>query len=244
MVICVHDLIQKSGEAQLETAAIDAWNSQLTYAELNNLSSSFGAYLASYGVGPEVFVPLCLERSSWVPLAMLSVLIAGGAFVLLDALHPIQRMKEVCSTVKATLIVTSKGNIANVAKLGLQMILTDNMAVWSKENGILKAKVKPTNAAYAMFTPGRTGRPKWVVLEHRSYSTSALAHSSATDMQSGSRVLDFASYAFDGSIIGTSTALIMGRCVCIPSEVDRKRDLAGASRQLGVTWAIITYLSA
>ncbi len=239
--VCIHTLIQQRSSTQPEAPAVCAWDGKLTYAELDAYSSFFGIYLANKGVGPEVYVPLCFEKSKWVPVAMLGVLKAGGAFVLLDPSHPIQRMQEICCAVEATVIVTSKEQAADVAKLNLEVILVDdNKDSWPKVLGDSKAEAKPANAAYSMFTSGTSGIPKGVVIEHRSFSSSALAHSSAIEMDSNSRVLQFSSFAFDVSLTEILTTLIVGGCVCIPSEIDRRHDLAGTSHRLGVTFAIFT----
>jgi amino acid adenylation domain-containing protein len=238
---CIHELVQKRGLTQPKAPAICAWNGTLTYAELDSRSSSFATYLGNKGVRPEIYVPLCMEKSSWVPVAMLGVLKAGGAFVLLDPSHPIQRMQDVCQAVEANMIITSRENAAKTSKLGLEVILADdNTDAWWKDHKFSKTMGTPDNAAYVMFTSGTTGTPKGAIIEHRSFCTSALAHSRAMGMDSGSRVLQFASYAFDASLIEILTTLIVGGCVCIPSEANRKRDLAGASCQLRVNFALFT----
>ena len=59
------------------------------------------------GVGPDVFVPLCFEKSIFALVAMLGVLKADGAFMLLDPGVPDQRMRQLCSQVNASVAVTS-----------------------------------------------------------------------------------------------------------------------------------------
>jgi non-ribosomal peptide synthetase component F len=84
-----------------------AWDGDLTYGELDALSSALAEHLAERGVGPEVFVPLCFEKSRWTIVAMVGVMKAGGMFVLLDPSHPAARLRGICRDVSATLIMAS-----------------------------------------------------------------------------------------------------------------------------------------
>src|SRR5690606_9887474 len=67
--------------------------------------------------------------------------------------------------------------------------------------------VAPSNPAYIIFTSGTTGKPKGTVIEHGSFCTGALAHAEAMFMRPDSRVLQFASYTFDASIMETLSCL-------------------------------------
>ena len=95
--------------------------------------------------------------------------------------------------------------------------------------------VTPTNVAYAIFTSGTSGKPKGAIIEHRAICSSAMAHTKGIGMDATSRVLQFASYAFDACIMEILSALIVGACVCIPSEQGRTDDLAGEVRRLQAT---------
>lgn len=239
--VCVHHMIQERIRAQPEAPAICAWDGQLSYGELDTLSSSFAAYLVHRGVRPEVYVPIISEKSRWVPVAMLAVLKAGGAFVLLDPSHPVSRLEETCQTIGATNIVASKEMADTAARLARDVILTNQKYPENSSQALLASvQVRPGNVAYSVFTSGTSGKPKGAVIEHRAFSSSAVAHARATDMDATSRVLQFASYAFDACLTEMLTALIVGACVCIPSEVGRTRDLAGEARRLQPNWAILT----
>lgn len=238
---CIHDLIRNRCDTQPGAPAVCAWNGQLTYAELDVLSSSVAYELIAHGVGPETFVPVCLEKSLWTPVAMLAVLKAGGAFVLLDPSHPTQRMEEICRAVKSTVMLVSKETAGRVARLAADAIIIDNGTTdWTKVCKDITIAVQPGNAAYTVFTSGTSGKPKGVVIEHRSLATTAVAHSRAMNMHAQSRVLQFASYAFDACLLEILTVLIVGGCVCVPSEDERQRDLAAASRRMQVNWMFLT----
>jgi non-ribosomal peptide synthetase component F len=65
---------------------------KLTYKELNEKSNQLAHYLKTLGVGPEIIVGLCLERSLEIVIAILAVLKAGGAYLPLDLSHPKERI--------------------------------------------------------------------------------------------------------------------------------------------------------
>ncbi|KAI1121602.1 hypothetical protein F5Y10DRAFT_97467 [Nemania abortiva] len=235
---CVHQMFQDRAHTQPEALAIYAWDGQFTYAELDALSTCLAVRLVQGGVGPEVYVPIYSEKSCWVLVGMLAVLKAGGAFVLLDPSHPIDRLEEMCRTAHATMIVASKQNAKIAGQLAPEVFITGVHT--SPQPPLAAVVVTPSNVAYAVFTSGSTGHPKGVAIEHRAFCSSAVAHAAATNMDHTSRVLQFASYAFDACLTEMLTALIVGACVCIPSELGRVTDLVGEARRLKPNWALLT----
>jgi amino acid adenylation domain-containing protein len=231
-------MIQDRARTQPDAPAICAWDGQFTYAELDALSTSFAAHLIRHGVGPEVYVPIYSEKSRWVPVAVLAILKAGGAFALLDPVHPIARLQEMCRTLGATKVVASTRNAELASQLAPEIFLTG--ASDSGQATPLAVGVEPSNVAYVVFTSGSSGRPKAVAIEHRSFCSGAVPHAAAIHMNSESRVLQFASYAFDACIIEIVTSLIVGACICIPSEEGRTGNLAGEARRLQPNWAVLT----
>ncbi|KAE8868654.1 hypothetical protein PTNB29_02565 [Pyrenophora teres f. teres] len=93
---CIHDLFTEQAAARPDAPAICAWDGELTYGELDALSSKLAGHLVQLGVKAEDVVPLCFEKSMWTVVAMLAVLKAGGAFLLLDPSLPTERLAVMC----------------------------------------------------------------------------------------------------------------------------------------------------
>lgn len=241
---CVHKLIQKHCQAQADAPAVSAWDGDFTYGELDKLSNALASRLSDHGVGPEVFVPLCFEKSRWTPMAMVGVMKAGGAFVLLDPLHPEARLQSICSTVSADLILASVQHQALAARLAKRMLVVgpewSMCCKYDSRPNATSAVVTPSNAIYAVFTSGSTGTPKGVVITHSAFSSGVLPYNQALQLRNQARILQFASHAFDASIIDMFTAFLSGSCVCIPSERARNNNLAAFITQYNVTWAHFT----
>lgn len=236
----VHHLIKKQVEANPAGPAICSWDGEMTYARLDEITSAVAAYLIDVGVGPEVFVPLCFEKSLWTIVAMLSVMKAGGAFVPLDAAAPASRLRTVVGEVGATIAIFSKEQYAKHPDLTPTRILLDDDLVASLANqpAKLSLTVTPANAAYVIFTSGSTGTPKGTVIDHRAYCTGALSHKEGLQMKD--RVLQFASYAFDASLVEILSTLVQGGCVCVPSEEERRGNIAEAINRMKVNWMVLT----
>ncbi|KAK1912702.1 hypothetical protein P3342_004638 [Pyrenophora teres f. teres] len=240
---CVHDLFVEQAKAQPNASAVCAWDGELTYGELDELSSKLAAHLVQLGVKREDVVPLCFEKSMWTVVAMLAVLKAGGAFVPLDPDHPASRHLEMFKQTGAQVVLTSSQHAMLFASLVRHQVTVSKASTNQLDAAVMHithSLVQPTDAAYVMFTSGSSGIPKGVVLEHRAVSTSCLSHGRAFGIKNTTRVLQFASYVFTDSIVEIITTLVYGGCICVPSDSDRRNDLARTINAFNVNWAILT----
>ncbi|EAS31819.2 amino acid adenylation domain-containing protein [Coccidioides immitis RS] len=244
---CIHHLIQRQCFDQPAAEAICAWDGSLTYAELDDLSSSVMHVLHGYSIGPETIVPLLFEKSKWTAVSMFGVLKAGAAFVLLDPAHPDERLQVICQDVGANVILTSTLYKQTSSGLADTVIVVPYIADISgpEDTATVIRREKKTsstsrNAAYVSYTSGSTGKPKGIVIEHASMCTNALSSSEAQNLTGSSRVLQFASYAFDVSIHETLVPLMLGGCVCVPSDSQRVNNLQEAIIELCVNWMELT----
>lgn len=220
--------------------AVSSWDGELTYGELDRLSSSLAGHLAEQGVRCGMFVPLCFEKTKWTVIAMLGVIKAGGAYVLLDPSYPSKRMESICQDVEATILVASHQTIEKVQELVDNVVVVDETSpIWSG-NPDWSRPVNSQDALYAAFTSGSTGRPKGIVVEHGAFCTRALANGALLELNKHSRVLQFASYAFDVSHRDILFTLIHNGTICIPSDTDRVNNLELFINRHQVNWASIT----
>ena len=239
---CVHDLFKEQAVAHPDTEAICAWDGSLTFSELDEHATRLSRYLSRLGVGPETIVPFCFEKSMWAVVAILGIMKAGGACAPLDPFHPRARQMSVVDQVNATVILTSTRQFESFRDAAKMVVTIDasSIAQMDLDQEPRIGPEKPNNAVYVIFTSGSTGTPKGVIWEHRMLCTAIRAHGAALKITSDSRVLQFASYIFDASVLEVITTLLHGGCVCIPSDFDRINDIAKAIRQMNITWAFLT----
>ena len=238
----IHDLVFKQGVLQPNAEAICAWDGTLSYREMCDHAAVFAHYLVSLGLEKEMFVPVCMDKSAWMVVAILGVLAAGGAYVPLDPAHPASRHAEIIEDVGAKFVIClpkyTQRYTANVETvLAVDRSVFDTMKMSSKRP---LGRSSSTNMAYALFTSGSTGKPKGIVTEHASFVTSVSAFGPVVHLNRGTRAFHFASLTFDAAVMEIWGALIFGGCVCIPSEEDRLNDVAGAMSAMRIEWTFCT----
>ncbi|HET9898345.1 MAG TPA: amino acid adenylation domain-containing protein, partial [Streptosporangiaceae bacterium] len=220
----VHQLVQARAAAAPDTVALVCGSRSLTYAELNSRANQLARLLRDYGVGPEVFVGVCLERSAEMVIALLAILKAGGAYVPLDAAYPADRLSYMIRQAGAP-IVLAHDNTADLLPAGLwQVINLDTdlappvQAGPGSGAGDLPELVKGDNACYVIFTSGSTGQPKGVVTVHRNV-TELLHGGECLSLSPADTVLQLASLSFDVSTFEIWAPLAAGARLVLPPPV-------------------------
>lgn len=233
---CIHEEFEEIVLSQPHAPAVCAWDGEFTYEELRAHSTALAQYLVTLGVGPETFVPICMDKSAWVMVAMLGILIAGGAFVPLDPASPAVHHQEMIKDVNTNVLICSAQYERRFDSVVNKTVCVDKATVSrlfdssTVQDELHRATSR--NAAYVIFTSGSTGRPKGALVEHRAITTSSAAMRETLLMSPSSRMFQFASFTFDVSVLETLTTLTYGGCICIPSEDMRTRTVAEAISSL------------
>jgi len=242
---CIHFAIGRRVRESPNSPAVNAWDGDLTYQELSNLSNRIAKHLVDLGVGPEVLVPICFEKTVWSIVSLLAIMKAGGACVPLDPAHPRSRHLTIIENLDASLIVCSQSLEGLCEGLGLRVVTVSpstvqKLPIDDEAFDPEKILVGPSNLAFAVFTSGSTGQPKGIIIEHRAMCTSARDHGAAMKFGPHTRVIQFAAFTYDDSFSDVFTTLIHGGCICMPSEYDRLNDLAGSIVRMNVNQACLT----
>jgi amino acid adenylation domain-containing protein/non-ribosomal peptide synthase protein (TIGR01720 family) len=239
---CIHHMVEEQVYKQQNALAVCSWDGELTYAQLEQVSNRLAQHLIGVGVGPSVMVPFCFDKSLWAVVSMLAILKAGGCFVAVDPSHPRGRLENIIRETNASISITEPRHVVALQDLTETSIIVEPSFINKLRfvAGPPKTGVLPQDPAVVVFTSGSTGTPKGIVLEHAALSSSIIAHGPILQIGTSSRVLQFASHAFDVSIGEIFTTLTLGGCVCIPSNNDRMNNLVGAINSLAVNWAYLT----
>ncbi|HEX7773396.1 MAG TPA: condensation domain-containing protein, partial [Pyrinomonadaceae bacterium] len=168
--ICLHQLFEAQVELTPSATAVVYEDSSLTFTELNARANQLAHYLRTLGVGPEVRVGICMERSTTMLVAVMAVLKAGGAYLPLDPTYPQERMAFILNDGQALVLLTQERLMAVLPEHDGQTVYVDRdqeaIALESEQNPL--NLTTPENIAYVIYTSGSTGQPKGVMLRHGS----------------------------------------------------------------------------
>ncbi|MEU8045640.1 amino acid adenylation domain-containing protein [Micromonospora echinofusca] len=218
---CVHELFSRQVHARPDAVAVTRDGHDMTYRDLDRRANGLAHRLRRLGVGPDVPVAVCVERSAEAVVALLGVLKAGGAYVPLDPEHPDDRLAFVCGDSGATLLVTDqRERTFGIAR----PVLLDNSdeEISGEDVQPPPVEVRPEHLAYIIYTSGSTGTPKGVMVEHGNLVALLGSTSARFDFRPDDVWTLFASLAFDVSVWEMWGALLHGaRLVVVPNEVRR-----------------------
>ena len=196
---CVHELFETQVERTPEAIALIFEDETLTYRELNERANQLAHYLLRLGVGPEIILGLCVERSPLLLVGLLGILKAGGAYVPLDPAWPETRMSFILNDAGVNLVLTQAHFSEKLSCCGVKSIALDaewqTIAQESKRNPA--TGVQAENLVYVSYTSGSTGVPKGVMIFHRALVSRVTSMVRNYRLSVGQRVLQFVSFSFD-----------------------------------------------
>ncbi|KAE8859915.1 hypothetical protein PTNB29_07146 [Pyrenophora teres f. teres] len=238
----IHAQVVRQAVERPSAPAIASWDGSYSYEELVSVAGRLAHHLRNNGVATEQKVLLAFDKSKWAIVSMLAVLLAGGTYLSIDPAHPPQHHRNIIEQAEPILLLTGSKLYAGKLKAVIETVtvVDETLLAQLQDHSELPGEmVLPDNGAFICTTSGSTGRPKAITITHSSFS-SVVAHNPEMGMGSDSRVFQFASYTFDTANSEIWAPLILGACVCIPSENERMNDTAGAINRLAVNWSFFT----
>ncbi len=213
--LCLHQFFEQQAARTPQAVALRFGERTVCYGELDAWANRLAHLLRQRGVGPEVLVALCLERSPEMIAAILGVLKAGGAYVPLDPATPAERLRSILTDMRTSLLLTQRQLMKCLPALEIQIICVDDVGYAGSVPGTLPAypatpRLTADNLAYVIYTSGSTGRPKGVMIEHRAICNTICWHQHALPMYPDDRVLLLVPYVFDASLAIIFPALAAG----------------------------------
>lgn len=219
----LHALFEAHATRTPEALAVVFEDEKLTYGALNERANRLANLLRRRGVGPEVLVGVCLERSVELVVGILAILKAGGAYVPLDLSYPADRLAFMVEDSEVNLILTEE-RLRSRFSSRASLVTVDSMAplIQQESDESCSSSVGPENLAYVIYTSGSTGRPKGVLVTH--HNVVRLLKTTERFFQFGKNDVWtlFHSAAFDFSVWELWGALAYGgQLIVVPYLVSR-----------------------
>ncbi|MEO1298541.1 MAG: amino acid adenylation domain-containing protein, partial [Cyanobacteria bacterium J06636_16] len=201
--LCLPDWIEAQARKTPDAVALIFQDESLTYTDLNARANQLAHCLQGLGVGTEVSVAVCVERSPDMVIALLGILKAGGAYVPLDPSYPRDRLAWMLEDATPPVLITHAATDALQADLPSQPKRVNLTAIQPE---LLKYpitppchRLDPDNSIYILYTSGSTGRPKGVINTHRGLVNRLCWMQDAYGLTASDRVFQKTPLSFDVS---------------------------------------------
>jgi amino acid adenylation domain-containing protein len=209
---CIHEVFEQQVQRTPEATAVVFGNEQLSYFDLNRRANQVAHYLRDRGVGVEMPVGICAERSLEMVVGILGVLKAGGGYVPLDPEYPLERLSLMISDSDVRLLLTQQHLTSKLPLHTACVVRLD--ADWDEIAQSLDTNLPntamPENLVYMIYTSGSTGRPKGVMVPHRALGNHMTWMQGRFPLTAADRVVQKTPFSFDASVWELFAPLLVG----------------------------------
>lgn len=225
---CIHELFENRVAAHPDAPAVSCNGDSLTYGELNARAEEIAAHLRISGVGPDVLVGICVERSTEMLAGLLGILKAGGAYVPLDPEYPAERLAYMVESAKVSVLLTEQALFDNLPENSALVICLDRDVLTGQGRGLdsVWEDPGPEHLAYVIFTSGSTGKPKGVQVPHGTVVNFLTSMARTPGMTSEDTLLAVTTLSFDIAVLELFLPLSVGGEVIIADRETARDGLA------------------
>ncbi|WP_431194932.1 amino acid adenylation domain-containing protein [Bacillus cereus] len=217
----IQELFEQQVIQNPDSVALVYKDQQLTYKELNEKVNQLAFYLQKRNIGPESMVGVYIERSLEMIVSILGIIKAGGAYVPLDPAYPTKRLEYILKDANIQVLLTQSHLTQWIPKeIDCIDIKEHEMNISREKNINPTIEVKPDNLAYVIYTSGSTGNPKGVLYEQKGLCNFINASIDFTKLNTGSKVVQFSSIAFDVSLYDIFATLVSGGTLYVCGQQD------------------------
>lgn len=170
----VHALVEKQARLTPDSVALQfEQTTTLTYGELNKLSNSVARQLVC---GRGSIIPICMDRSINMIVALLAVMKTGAAYVIVSPETPSTRIDFILKDVRAPFLIVDAHNSSVTGVGQVPLVVIESLLAKTEEKSHdfhtdLNIHQAPSDIAYVIYTSGTLGNPKGVLLSHQAAVT-------------------------------------------------------------------------
>ena len=221
---CLHEIVAETARRNPSAIAVSYEERDLSYAELDRRAEALAHRLQTMGVGPETIVPVVLDRSEDLVIALLAVLKAGGAFMPIDPAQPANRIASILSNAPGVPVcLTHQRHRDSLEGFTGEPVCLDAVSPPLSENAVAApAGTTSGDLAYVIHTSGSTGAPKGALNTHGGIRNRLLWMQQADPLTADDRVLQQTPVTFDVSVLEIFWPLIAGAQLVIAKPAGHK----------------------
>ncbi|QUJ76791.1 amino acid adenylation domain-containing protein [Sulfitobacter albidus] len=193
---------------------------RLSYETLLTEAQTLAARLQEAGVrrGDRVAVLMPVRWEQTV--AVLGCLMAGGAYVPIDADFPDARVTALLTRTRASVVVTSPATPRVPSGTSVPVI---EVLPYPAPRTPAPVAVSDTDLAYVIFTSGSTGEPKGVMIDHGGATNTLHDINARIGLTAQDRILGVSALNFDLSVYDIFGPLSVGAALVLP-DAEKRRD--------------------
>ncbi|KZN29864.1 hypothetical protein N480_25745, partial [Pseudoalteromonas luteoviolacea S2607] len=215
---CIQDYIAHRVQQQPNAVAVIDEHRQISYQELYQRATALGAHIRAQGVQPNELVAVVLPRGWQQVVAVLAVLISGGAYLPINPHLPLERRRQLLALGEVKVAIGEE-----VSDSGSSIHWCEVPEVLSAPSSALQSVQQDTDLAYVIFTSGSTGVPKGVAIEHRAALNTLFDMNQRFSITEQDVVLCLSELNFDLSVYDIFGVLMAGgRLVTLSEEQARE----------------------
>ncbi|MGJ7564546.1 amino acid adenylation domain-containing protein [Variovorax sp. GB1R11] len=219
----VHRQIEAHAKLQPSAPALVFGDEALSYSQLNVRANRLAHRLIALGVGPDVLLGLCVERSTEMMVGILAVLKAGGAYVPLDPDYPSDRLAYMVEDSGIALLLTQSGLRSLIPGVeALEVLELDTLDTSSEPDVNPQVNLHGEHLAYVIYTSGSTGRPKGAAIRHQALFSCMAWMQEFYTLEGADTVLHKAPFGFDVSVWEMFWPLTSGARLVIANPGDHR----------------------
>ncbi|MCQ2484099.1 MAG: amino acid adenylation domain-containing protein [Clostridia bacterium] len=163
------ELLEKSAKKYPDKTAFADIDNADSYSELIKKSMAIGTFVAKKQIRNKAIAVYMTQSVNSVE-AMLGVVYSGNHYVVIDGKMPENRIKNIFSIVKPSLIICDAEHIELSEQLDVDFCCISDITETNADEELLnsiRASQIDTDPVYILFTSGSTGTPKGTVINHR-----------------------------------------------------------------------------
>ncbi|HEX2092660.1 MAG TPA: non-ribosomal peptide synthase/polyketide synthase, partial [Longimicrobiaceae bacterium] len=242
---CLHQLFAEQAEQRPEATALLFRGQAVSYGELHRRSDALARRLAALGVGPDVRVGICLERSPELVVGLLGILKAGGAYLPLDPRFPAERLAFMLADAEAPVLLAGSATVGRFPEYAGRVVLAPFAADADPGPFAPVVPATPEHLAYVIYTSGSTGTPKGTEVPHRAVP-GFFRGAEYVRFDREQVLFQYSSVSWDVLTLELWPALLTGAtCVLYSGEGSEPAELAAEAAAGGVTtlWLTAAYFN-